>query len=214
MRTFQLTLLLLLLNFQSVAQFKVNGINADDTLKSFKFYRGRNNIISLLDTSFNLNVYSLKNDSITTVKEKNQISVLPGNLDSVFLVIQTFKTENLDTNYFSSDTVICKIIYTPRPEIFIGNSRNGQTLDTSSVIIECRYPEQYDDLTKTKFYVTQYSVKISGIENPITGTGATYSTQLVNTLNQLGSNTKIEVSAIYYGSGYCHKVISATFYTP
>lgn len=212
MRTFQLTLLLLLLNFQSVAQFKVNGINADDTLKPFRFYRGRNNIISLLDTSYNLNVYSLKNDSITTVKEKNQISVLPGNLDSVFLVIQTFKTENLDTNYFSSDTVICKIIYTPRPEIFIGNSRNGQTLDTSSVIIECRYPEQYDDLTKTKFYVRQYSVKISGIENPIIGTGATYSTQLVNTLNQLDSNTKIEVSVIY--SGHHNKVISATFYTP
>ncbi|MEN9443100.1 MAG: hypothetical protein RLZ33_3177 [Bacteroidota bacterium] len=212
MRTFQLTLLLLLLNFQSVAQFKVNGINADDTLKPFRFYRGRNNIISLLDTSYNLNVYSLKNDSITTVKEKNQISVLPGNLDSVFLVIQTFKTENLDTNYFSSDTVICKIIYTPRPEIFIGNSRNGQTLDTSSVIIECRYPEQYDDLTKTKFNVRQYSVKISGIENPINGTGSTYSTQLVNTLNQLGSNTKIEVSVIYCGN--YHKVISATFYTP
>lgn len=212
MRTFQLTLLLLLLNFQSVAQFKVNGINADDTLKSFKFYRGRNNIISLLDTSFNLNVYSLKNDSITTVKEKNQISVLPGNLDSVFLVIQTFKTENLDTSYFSSDTIICKLSNFPRPVIFIGNSRNGQTLDTSSVIIECRYPEQYDDLTKTKFYVRQYSVKISGIENAIIGTGATYSTQLVNTLNQLDSNTKIEVSVIY--SGHHNKVISATFYTP
>ncbi len=212
MRTFQLTLLLLLLNFQSFAQFKVNGINADDTLKPYRFYKGLKNLISLVDTSYKLNVYSLKNDSITTDKEKNQISVLPRNLDSVFLVIQTFKTENLDTSYFSSDTIICKLSNFPRPVIFIGNSRNGQTLDTSSVIIECRYPEQYDDLTKTKFYVRQYSVKISGIENPISGTGATYSTQLVHTLNQLDSNTKIEVSVIY--SGIHNKVISATFYTP
>lgn len=212
MRTFQLTILFLLLNFQSNAQFKVNGIYANDTIKPFRFYRGRNNIISLFDSAYNLNVYSLKNDSITRDKEKNQISVLPGNLDSVYLVIQTYKIENLDTTNFSSDTVIFKTIYTPRPEIFIGNSRNGQTLDTSSVIIECKYPEQYDDLTKTKFHVRYYSVKISGIENPITGTGATYSTQLVNTLKQLDSNTKIEVSVSY--SGHHNKVISAIFYTP
>lgn len=114
---------------------------------------------------------------------------------------------------YSRDTFIFYIRPMPRREIFIGNARDGQTLDLDNLIIGYRYPPEIEKVFKNKSNVQMYTLYIPSIDQTFNGSGNLLSERIIQLLKFLDSETKIEITTITNGS-HCNKLSTAVFYTP
>ena len=119
----------------------------------------------------------------------------------------------MDTSIYSRDTFVFSIRQMPRREIFIGDVQNGQTLDLDNLKIRYGYTPEMANLFKEKIYIAKYSLFIPSIDKTFLGSGDGFSEQIVELLNFLDSETKIELTILSNGS-FCNKTSTAVFYTP
>lgn len=214
MKTKLLISLFLLIHVIGSSQILVNGQIIRDTTPIKLFYRGIANSISSADSCLQLKITCLRKDSLFTTEENpSTIFIYPNLTDSSLLLIERFYLSGGDTSLYSCDTFIFYIRPMSRPEIFIGNARDGQTLDLDNLIIRYSYPPEIEKVFKNKLFVQKYTVYIPSIDQKFNGSGNLLSERIIQLLKFLDSETKIEITTLTSGS-YCNKLSTAVFYTP
>ncbi len=192
----------------------MNGQIINDTTPIKLLFRGRANSISSADSCLQLKITCLRKDSLFIIDEKpTAIFIYPNLTDSSLLLIEHFYLNGSDTSIYARDTFVFYILPMPRPEIFIGDARNGQTLHMENLRIRCGYTPEIAGIFKEKFQVKKYSLFIPSIDKTFLGSGDSFSEQIVGLLNFLDSETKIELTILSNGS-FCNKTSTAVFYTP
>ncbi len=206
--------LFLLIHVVGFSQILVNGQIINDTTSIKLLFRGRPNSISSADSCYLLKITSLRNDSLFTIEENpSTIFIYPNLMDSSLLQIDHFYLNGKDTSIYSRDTFVFSIRQIPRRELFIGDARNGHTLDLDNLKIRYGYTPEIANIFKEKIYIAKYSLFIPSIDRTFLGSGDGFSEQIVGLLNFLDSETKIELTILSSGS-FCNKTSTAVFYTP
>jgi len=207
--------LFLLIHVIGSSQILVNGQIVNDTTPIKLLFRGRANSISSADSCLQLKISCLRKDSLFTIEEKpSTFFIYPNLTDSSLLLIERFYLSGSDTSIYSRDTFVFYIRQMPRREIFIGNARDGQTLDLDNLIIRYSYPPEIEKLFKEISSVQMFSLYIPSIEQTFNCSGNLLSEKIIQLLKFLDSDTKIEITTFTYGSHYCNTLSRATFYTP
>jgi hypothetical protein len=192
----------------------VNGQIVNDTTPIKLLFRGRANSISSADSCLQLKITRLRKDSLFTTEDNpTTTNIYPNLTDSSLLIIEHFYQNGSDTSICARDTFVFYIRPMPRPEIFIGNARDGQTLELDNLIIRYSYPQEIEKVFKNKLFVQKYTVYIPSIDQTFNGSGNLLSERIIQLLNFLDSETKIEITTITSGS-YFNKLSTAVFYTP
>ncbi|TXI82961.1 MAG: hypothetical protein E6Q38_04345 [Crocinitomicaceae bacterium] len=215
MKTTLIISLFLLIHVIGSSQILVNGQIVNDTTPIKLLFRGRANSISSADSCLQLKITCLRKDSLFTIEENpSTIFIYPNLTDSSLLLIERFYLSGSDTSIYSRDTFVFYIRQMPRREIFIGNARDGQTLDLDNLIIRYSYPPEIEKLFKEISSVQMFSLYIPSIEQTFNCSGNLLSEKIIQLLKFLDSDTKIEITTFTYGSHYCNTLSRATFYTP
>ena len=214
MKTKLLISLFFLIHLVGSSQILVNGQIVNDTTPIKLLYRDIRNSISSADSCLQLKITCLRKDSLFITEEKpSTIFIYPNLTDSSLLLIEHFYLNGSDTMVYSRDTFIFYIRPMPRREIFIGNARDGQTLDLDNLIIGYRYPPEIEKVFKNKSNVQMYTLYIPSIDQTFNGSGNLLSDRIIQLLKFLDSETKIEITTITNGS-HCNKLSTVVFYTP
>jgi hypothetical protein len=206
--------LFLLIHAVGSSQILVNGQIVNDTTPIKLLYRDIRNSISSADSCLHLKITCLRKDSLFRTEENpTTTNIYPNLTDSSILLIEHFYQNGSDTMVYSRDTFIFYIRPMPRREIFIGNARDGQTLDLDNLIIRYSYPLEIEKVFKNKSNVQMYTLYIPSIDQTFNGSGNLLSERIIQLLKFLDSETKIEITTITNGS-HCNKLSTAVFYTP
>ena len=214
MKTKLLLSLSLLINTYGFGQILVNGQIIIDTTSIKLLFRGRPNSISSADSCYLLKITSLRNDSLFKTEENpSTIFIYPNLTDSSILLVEHFYLNGMDTSIYSRDRFVFYIRQMPRREIFIGDARNGQTLDWDNLKIRYGYTSEIANIFKEKIYIAKYSLFIPSIDKTFLGSDDGFTEQIVGLLHFLDSETKIELTILSSGS-FCNKTSTAVFYTP
>ena len=214
MKTKLLISLFFLIHVVGSSQILVNGQIVNDTTPIKLLFRGRANSISSADSCLQLKITRLRKDSLFTTEDNpTTTNIYPNLTDSSLLIIEHFYQNGSDTSICARDTFVFYIRPMPRPEIFIGNARDGQTLELDNLIIRYSYPQEIEKVFKNKLFVQKYTVYIPSIDQTFNGSGNLLSERIIQLLNFLDSETKIEITTITSGS-YFNKLSTAVFYTP
>lgn len=214
MKTKLLISLFFLIHVVGSSQILVNGQIVNDTTPIKLLYRDIRNSISSADSCLHLKITCLRKDSLFRTEENpTTTNIYPNLTDSSILLIEHFYQNGSDTMVYSRDTFIFYIRPMPRREIFIGNARDGQTLDLDNLIIRYSYPLEIEKVFKNKSNVQMYTLYIPSIDQRFNGSGNLLSERIIQLLKFLDSETKIEITTITNGS-HCNKLSTAVFYTP
>lgn len=214
MKTKLLLSLFLLIHVVGSSQILVNGQIVNDTTPIKLLFRSRANSISSADSCLQLKITCLRKDSLFITEEKpSTIFIYPNLTDSSVLLIDRFYLSGSDTSIYSRDTFVFYIHPMPRPEIFVGNARDGQILDLDNLIIRYSYPPEIEKLFRDRSYVQMYTLYIPSVDQTFNYSGNLFSERIIQLLKFLDSDTKIEITIISNGS-HCSKLSRATFYTP
>ena len=214
MKTKLLISLFLLIHVVGSSQILVNGQIVNDTTPIKLLFRGRANSISSADSCLQLKITCLRKDSLFTTEEKpSTIFIYPNLTDSSLLLIEHFYLSGSDTSIYARDTFVFYIRPMPRPEIFVGNARDGQTLYLDNLEISFGYTPEIEKIFKTRFIVRAYAIYIPSIDKRINYGGNIFTDKIVYLLKFLDSDTKIELTIATTGR-MCARIEYATFYTP